>query len=72
MSVSITIQSADDNQVLGTVYRDNMTTAMKAAYKLAAGMMDQFGLSDVYLRDCLGGLRAEMRKRDGEIHWKIT
>ena len=70
MTVSIRITRADNNRLLKSFYSDSMTLALLVAFREGRKLAKQHG--DLYLRDCLGGLRAEVRIRDGEITIKKT
>jgi len=65
MTVSISIMDGD-RKALSTAYARNMTTALRDAIADAHYMVSP-QRPEVYLRDCLGGLRAEVRYRDSKI-----
>ena len=70
MTVSIHITRADSNRYLLSVHGDTMPDALATACTDAKHLAKQHG--DLYLRDCLGGLRAEVRLRDGKATIKRT
>ena len=62
MTVSITITRASDNSFVMRTHGDSMAGALHSAIKDAKRIAVQQG--DLYLRDCLGGLRAGVHRND--------
>ena len=55
-----------DRVRLQSAYARNMPTALNDAIKDATNIVNA-NTPELYLRDCLGGLRAEVRWRDGKV-----
>ena len=51
----------EKHQYIQTVYAKNMESALSLARRVAVYVCREDSLSIVYMRDCLGGLRAEAR-----------
>ena len=66
----ITILITDpDRKVISRVYGKSMTATLKGAIDDAKVLVSE-KQPDLYLRDVLGGLRAEVRWRDGNVSVK--
>ena len=65
MTVSIRIETPT-GVYLQSAYARQMPTALRDAIADAHNLVSA-QRPDVYLRDCLGGLRAEVRWRDGKV-----
>jgi len=68
--ISIQITDADRN-VIRREYGETIQEACFRARKTAAGIVNA-QRPTLYLRDCLGGLRSEIRWRDGKVYEKKT
>lgn len=62
---SIDITNSDRVR-FGTAFADSLQAALNDAIADASNVVSA-NMPDLFLRDCLGGLRAEVRWRDGKI-----
>ena len=69
--ISVKIYKASDNSFLDSAYGDSMRDAMRLAISRGKQLRPQLQ-TNLYLRDCLGGLRAEIIMREGKPYAKTT
>jgi hypothetical protein len=71
MTVSISLYNASDNKFIMSAYARTMPVALNDAINDAKQRVNA-QRPTIYLRDCLGGLRAEVRFRDNTTTVKRT